>query len=339
LREIKIYAAEVGVLEKFAKINKEAALGAMREMYIRQLPRFYLEAAAIGGLLIYIGSSVAFSFPGDQIVAILGIFGIALLRLLPSVNRIVVCSQNIRYALPSLENLTQILIDIDDEKVGKKSVIRFMESIELIDVVFNYPGGNSSALGPISLKIARGDSIAIIGKSGSGKTTLLNVILGLLAPTSGSILIDGIRVSQYMLDPKKIGYVAQHSFITNDSLLENIAFHRDINPAFLENSVSVAQLGNVMRQKADTPIGEDGNGLSGGERQRLAIARALAAKPEILILDEFSSALDNETEKAVIDSIESAGDINITKIIVTHKLDSSFKCNKIIRLSRGMIIN
>ena len=101
LREIKIYAAEGGVLERFGKINNEAALVAMHEMYIRQLPRFYLEAAAISGLLLYIGCSVAFSYSNDQIVAILGIFGIALLRLLPSVNRVVVSFQNIRYALPS----------------------------------------------------------------------------------------------------------------------------------------------------------------------------------------------------------------------------------------------
>ena len=339
LREIKIYAAEGGVLEKFGKINNEAALVAMREMYLRQLPRFYLEAAAIGGLLLYIGYSVAFSYSNDQIVAILGIFGIALLRLLPSVNRVVVSFQNIRYALPSLENLNQTLSDIDSAKFTKKSAIIFIDSIELIDVVFNYPDSNAAALGPISLKIVRGDSVAIIGKSGSGKTTLLNIMLGLLTPTSGAILIDGIEVDQYMLDPKKVGYVAQHSFITNDSLLENIAFHRLINPSLLRRALSIAQLDSVITQKNNTPIGEDGNGLSGGERQRLAIARALAAKPEILILDEFSSALDSETEKAVIDSIEIADDANATKIIVTHKLDSSFKCNKIIHISNGLVVN
>jgi ABC-type multidrug transport system fused ATPase/permease subunit len=338
LREIKIYAAEGGVLKKFGIINNEASLVAMREMYIRQLPRFYLEAAVISGLLIYIGFSVSLSYSGDQILAILGIFGIALLRLLPSVNRIVVSFQNIRYALPSLENLTQILGDIDNSNFRKKSAIRFMESIELINVVFNYPGTHTSALGPINLKIIRGDSIAIVGKSGSGKTTLLNIILGLLTPKSGAILIDGFEAEHYMLDPKKVGYVAQHSFITNDSLLENIAFYRDINATFLESALTVAHLNDVMKQKKDAHIGEDGNGLSGGERQRLAIARALAAKPEILILDEFSSALDRVTEKAVIDSIESADAANTTKIIVTHKLDSSFKCNKIIHLSDGLIV-
>ena len=341
LREIKIYAAETGVLSKFEETNKAAAQVSMQEMYIRQLPRFYLEAAAVSGLLLCIGSFVALSYSGAQIVEILGIFGIAILRLLPGVNRIVVSFQNIRYALPSLNNLIHILKNIDHTHSDKKPIVSFTKSIELIDVIFKYPNNADSGqiLGPINLKIAYGDSIAIIGKSGSGKTTLLNIILGMLTPTSGSILIDGVRLDQYILDPKKIGYVAQYTFITNESILKNIAFHRILDPLFLDNAVTISQLTNVIRQKGDASIGEDGIGLSGGERQRLAIARALAAKPEILILDEFTSGLDRETEKAVIDSIEYGGDKNITKIIVTHKLDSSFKCNKIIKLSNGLILD
>ena len=212
--------------------------------------------------------------------------------------------------------------------------------VEVKNLVKKFPIGDGffTALKGVNLVFTEGEFTGLVGPSGSGKTTLLNIILGLLTPTSGTILIDGIEVDQFMLDPKKVGYVAQHSFITNDSLLENIAFHRDINTALLERALSIAQLGNVIAQKNNAPIGEDGNGLSGGERQRLAIARALAAKPEILILDEFSSALDSETEKAVIDSIEIADDENATKIIVTHKLDSSFKCNKIIQLSDGLIV-
>ena len=194
----------------------------------------------------------------------------------------------------------------------------------------------------ISFKINRGDSVAFIGQTGSGKTTLIDVILGLLVPSNETISIgDSVICKNKNSWAKKAGYVPQFIYLTDDSIRNNIVFYddKDIDIERLNIAIEQAQLKDFISslpKGLDTVIGERGIRLSGGQRQRIGIARALYNKPEVLILDEATSSLDNETEHAVMEAIEHLYG-KITMIIVAHRLTTIEKCNVIYKLQNQKI--
>ena len=187
----------------------------------------------------------------------------------------------------------------------------------------------------INLEIKPGEFLCVVGKSGCGKSTLLNLIAGLEKPTEGKILMDGIDIED--LGPtwnKIIGYVPQMVYIVDDDVRHNIAFgeeNKDIDDEKVWKALKMAQLDDMVRQLPaglKTVVGERGIRFSGGQRQRLAIARALYRNPEILVLDEATAALDNETEKEVMKAIEGLQGTK-TLIIVAHRLTTVRNCDEI----------
>ena len=194
------------------------------------------------------------------------------------------------------------------------------------------------------MKISYGEVVGVIGPSGVGKTTLINLILGLLTPNKGSILVDEKDVYKGIKSWQgQIGYVPQNVYLLDDTLKSNIAFgvsNNQISEESVNAAIKKASLANFfksMNSRIDTKMGEFGERISGGQRQRIGIARALYNDPKVIILDESTSSLDLDTEKAII------SEINLLKgkktiIIISHRYSSLTICEKIYELDNKKLV-
>ncbi|MGA1763076.1 MAG: ATP-binding cassette domain-containing protein, partial [Ilumatobacteraceae bacterium] len=195
-----------------------------------------------------------------------------------------------------------------------------------------------------SLRIASGESVGIIGASGSGKSTLVDLLIGILAPKTGTIVVNGRDISA---DPRywqdRIGYVPQHVYLMDTTIRRNVAFglnEKEINDADVEKALRSANLWEFVQSlpaRLDTVVGERGVRLSGGQRQRLGIARALYGNPEVIVLDEATSALDADTEREIVESFREIAHDH-TLIVVAHRTSTLAYCNRLIRLEAGRIV-
>jgi ATP-binding cassette subfamily C protein len=221
--------------------------------------------------------------------------------------------------------------------------VTFDREITFEHVTLRYEAGDRPALTDVNLSIRPGESIGIVGPTGAGKSTLVDVLLGLLLPTGGRVLIDGDPLSTRERGWQRlIGYVPQEVYLLDDTLRRNIAFgiaDRAIDDRQLARAVSLARLGEVVSalpKGLETNVGENGVRLSGGQRQRVAIARALYHDPPVLVFDEATAALDNQTEREVTEAIAALrGDR--TLVAIAHRLSTVQACDRLIYLRDGRI--
>ncbi len=203
--------------------------------------------------------------------------------------------------------------------------------------------GDTPTLHGISLDIPAGHTVAFVGSTGSGKSTLVKLLLRFIEPQSGHISIDGAPIDQANLQDlrRAIGYVAQDSFLADATVAENIAYA--VPMAKREDIVAAAVAAeahdfiSTLPQGYDTPVGERGQKLSGGQRQRIALARAILKNPPILVLDEATSAVDNETEAAIQRSLERIT-VNRTSLIIAHRLSTVRHADTIYVMEQGRIV-
>ena len=225
---------------------------------------------------------------------------------------------------------------------NKENLDSFKKCIEFKNVSFKYE--NATVLNNISLKVNKGEMVAIVGSSGSGKSTLVNLIPRFFDKISGKILIDDIDINDLsrLKIRSLIGIVSQDSILFNTSIKENIILgdsKGNINEK-LSESLSIANADefiNELDDQVDYNVGDNGSNLSGGQKQRLAIARAVYSNSPILILDEATSSLDSKSEKLVQDAIDKLM-INKTSIVIAHRLSTIQNANKIIVLDKGEIV-
>ena len=318
-----------------------------RSNLIIQLPRVYLELISIIGVAIIIFVMVLQGKNISIIVTFLGIFIAASFRILPSLNRIISSIQNLKLSEPVVKNLSQELINLSfyQQEYIEVGIHKFDKYINLKNISFQYENNKKKVLDNISIKILKGQTIGIIGKSGSGKTTLIDLILGLYRPTSGTIFIDEIDTLNSNESLRAlIGYVPQSIYLLDDSIKLNIAFgvlENDININLLNDVIENAQLKDFIESLElgiETNVGDRGIKLSGGQKQRIGIARALYNNPEILIFDEATSSLDNETESDFMNAIDVLKKQK-TIIIVAHRYTTLKNCDIIYNLENGTIKN
>lgn len=213
--------------------------------------------------------------------------------------------------------------------------------IELENVSFRYDKESSYVLQNISLAIQPGQKVALVGRTGSGKSTLALLLLGMFEPTEGTISFDGVPLSAMDIRTLRAqcGVVLQESLLFQDSIRQNISFHdHAMHDHEIEQAAAVAEIHDdieAMPMGYETPLAQGGGGLSGGQRQRLALARALARHPKILVLDEATSHLDVETERRVHHNLS---DLQMTQIIIAHRLSTVANADTIIVLDNGTII-
>jgi len=211
-------------------------------------------------------------------------------------------------------------------------------SLQNVNVLY----GQTPVLNDVSFNVEPGSRIAVIGPTAAGKTQLLYLLTGLIKPTSGYIKFDGHSIDEYDSQSfyKQVGFVFQDSIIFNMSIRENIAFSDIVTDASLERSIETAELNdfiNTLPDKLSNIISERGSSLSGGQKQRIMLARALALNPKILLLDDFTSRVDNNTEKKILDNIQ-RNYPGITLISITQKVNTVENYDQIILLMQGEII-
>ena len=227
-------------------------------------------------------------------------------------------------------------------KSGVKKLDNFNEKIEIYDLNFEYVK-NFPVLNNISIDIKKGETSAIVGSTGSGKSTLIKLILRLYDPTSGEIRFDETNIKDIKIESlrNKIGLVSQDIFLFEGTVFENIAYgNLDATNEQVWEAARLAECDkfiNLLPNKENTIVGERGQKLSGGQRQRISIARAILKNPEILILDEATSAVDNETEAAIQRSINTLKK-GRTVIAIAHRLSTIRNAEIIYVLEDGMIV-
>lgn len=215
------------------------------------------------------------------------------------------------------------------------------QMIEFEHVSYRYPGGSGDVLSDISFKIARGQTVAIVGSTGSGKTTLVNLIPRFSDPTEGRILVDGTDVKNYTLKQlsEKISYASQKPLMFTGTVASNVAMGCSAEPERLEAALRIAQADEFvgsLPDGAESPVARGGVNFSGGQKQRLSIARALCRRSDILILDDSFSALDFKTDRALRNGLKyGLGDTTV--IIVAQRIGTIMGADKIIVLDDGRI--
>jgi ATP-binding cassette subfamily C protein len=351
IKEAKLLGVEHYFPNRYFKHMMINARANWNQSTLNQMPKLFFEIFAVGALVAIIITLQSRGANLQSILPIIGLYCIALMRLLPAVASIVNDFQQIGFLTASvnvvhdtIRDLT-LLISSHKPNLGyRNDQMSSITQITIEHLSYKYNGAKSNVIDDISLILPRGKSIAFVGTSGAGKTTLANLILGLLKPTNGSILFNDYDVNQYQVQWRNlVGYVPQLIYLTDASIKENIALgleDKDIDESRIWeviNSVYLDGLVKTLPNGLNTLIGENGVRLSGGQRQRLGIARALYHRPEILIFDEATSSLDNETEKEVNAAIESLSKAT-TLIIIAHRLSTIKKCDCIYLLKYGKII-
>lgn len=308
------------------------------------VPAYLIEMICIAGVMLTLAIQMGNASNVDALITQLSAIAAGAFRILPALGAITSGINTITMSTPQLaacyETVQQVK-QLEEEDKNKKERqdkfkdAKFQEKIELQDISFQYPETEELVLEKVNLTIKKGESIAFIGPSGAGKTTVSDIILALLKPTEGHILMDGIDIEDLGSRWNGIiGYVPQATFIIDNTIRYNIAFGEDkkaIDDEQVWQALKIAQLDEFVRglpKGLDTKVGERGVRFSGGQRQRLAIARALYRNPDVLVLDEATAALDNETESEVMKAIERLQGYK-TLIIVAHRLTTVRKCDTI----------
>lgn len=319
-----------------------------------EIPAYIIEAVCIVGIMIILGIRIVNIPNPENFVAVLASFAIGAFRILPALGKISVAINMISSSMPGLNAVYENLIEArkfndaffateaEDEEQYRNT--EFIEGIRIRNLTFAYNSEQNKVLDQLNLEIPKGQSVAFVGESGAGKSTLADLVLGVLAPDEGEVLLDNINIRKIPVSwGKLIGYVPQSIYLSDTSICKNIAFgveDSEIDENSVKAALEKAELLDFVQglpSGIHTKVGDRGVRLSGGQRQRIGIARALYHNPEILILDEATSALDNETEKSVMEAIESLQG-KMTMIIIAHRLTTIKNCDAIYEIVDGQAV-
>lgn len=319
--------------------------------FIPNISKYTIEISVILGIALISGIQF-YLFDSNRAIAVISVFLAASTRIAPAIIRL---QQNVIYVKSSL-SAAKPTFDLIDELIGIKELERnetvinishtnFLPKVKLDNLKFTYTDATDDTIQGISLEISKGKFIAFVGPSGGGKSTLIDLILGLLAPSSGSITISGLTpVDAIKQWPGAIGYVPQDVFIENSTVKENVCL--GFNPEWVSDdlvwqALKLADLSDFVKGLEgglSYRISDAGKNLSGGQRQRLGIARALLTKPKIVIFDEATSALDAETENRVSESIlKLTGECTV--IFIAHRLSVVRGADMIYYIDKGKIVS
>ena len=340
-----------GTQATYCKIYRNADLPLRRAQanvaIVSNSPRYAIEA--LGMVLIAL---LAYSLANRPLgitsaIPVLGALALGAQRLLPVLQQGYSSWTNIRGGQASLNGV----LDLLDQPLPAyadappQSPITFQHSVTLSNLSFKYAKDAPWVLQhSLNINIQKGSRIGFIGATGSGKSTLLDIIMGLLQPTSGSLAIDDINITElnHRGWQAHIAHVPQTIFLSDTSIIENIAFGipaEQIDHVRVRQAAQKAQISSTIEswsKQYNTVVGERGVRLSGGQRQRIGIARALYKEADVIVFDEATSALDNDTEREVMEAIEALGD-ELTVIIVAHRLTTLKNCTQIVELADGTI--
>jgi len=347
LKEIKVGGLENIYINRFSDASKNYALSQTYSLAIGQLPRFFLEAIAFGGILLLLIYMISKSGNLSSALPMISLYVVAGYRLMPSLQLIYYSISNLAFINPAIDKMYEDIKNLDKNRIEQDTeILQFNNYIDLKNISYSYPNSDELTLKNINIHIPIKSKVGIVGMTGSGKTTVVDILIGLLEAQNGTIEIDGQILSNKNLRAwqRYIGYVPQRIYLSDTTIAANIAIGEEYNKINYKTVEKVSKIANLhefvkneLPQQYQTVIGENGARLSGGQRQRIGIARALYFNPKVLIFDEATSALDNNTEDAVLHSINNLGE-NITTIFITHRLSTLKKCDIIYKIEKGQLI-
>lgn len=334
---------------EIAKHRSEIANSLAEMQFMPHISKYVIEATVVLGGLLICGLQF-WLLDAKQAVATLAVFLAAGTRIAPAVLRIQTGAIQIRMNLGAAKPTLDLIDELKHlSPIGKSqdnlntAHSGFIPEVSMKEVHLSYPNKNDFALSNVSLSIAPGSVIAIVGSSGAGKTSLVDVLLGAILPSKGSVTISGETPANVIKQwPGAIAYVPQNVMVSEGTIRENIALGFPITEATDElvmSALAVAQLDQYvlnLPSGLDTYIQEKGTNLSGGQRQRIGIARAMFTKPKLLVLDEATSSLDGQTEAYISDAIRALkGDVTV--ITIAHRLSTVRDADAVIYLDRGVV--
>lgn len=354
LKEVRVLGKENFFLNQLKTASVVNAESSGTVSIFQKIPFYLLESVMFIFIITLCLSELSLGMDVQSIIAGCGILVTAGVRLLPSLFQIVSSAVSIQSNQHSLETIHKNLFNYNEEfnneipwpkkitsEVPKKSENFSVINVE--NVSYSYPETSQCTLDNINLTIKKGQSIGIIGASGAGKSTLIDLLLGLLSPTKGKIQLDGKLLHDPIAWISRFAYIPQTIYLLDASIKQNIVLDQveTIDLERLQKALKMAQLEEVIAQLpngVDTKIGENGVKLSGGQRQRVALARAFYHEREIIVMDEATAALDNETEHEVVEAIKRLHQVK-TLIIVAHRYTTVEHCDIIYRLHQGKIVD
>ena len=349
LQEIIIFRVSKYFYKLFKSKSMEVSELGYKMSFINRMPKIWFEMVAVIIISFIIIYSTLQNESTISILGILGIFFLSALKIIPSVNKILVALQSIRYSETAVISLSDDIKVFQDQKIPSKENIKFKKfnfenNIIFKNIGFKFTSDSEEILKNINFKIKKNEFIAIVGKTGSGKTTFLNLLMGLLESTSGQITVDDRDIYN---DVEKwrsnLGFVPQNINLLDDSLKKNIAYglvDNLISEVKIKKSIELSQLSTFLensKEQLDRSIGESGIKISGGQKQRIAIARALYNNPEILIFDEPTSSLDPVTTSKLFDTLKKLNNEK-TIILVSHDIRDFSIFDKVYEIKNQSIV-
>jgi ABC-type bacteriocin/lantibiotic exporter with double-glycine peptidase domain len=345
IRDVRMLGLEGPFAKTYQRSADRTAAAANRRAVVRKLPGIVLEVALLAFILAFFTLTVVREESTSEVLPVLGLFAYAGRRLQPSIQTMISAVNELQSSRVPLADLAADLATIRAEAIDIAPVapLPFERELRLEGVSFRYDNAHRDALTDVDLIIRRGETIGVCGSTGGGKTTLVDLLSGLIPPGRGRITIDDADLAgNERAWQAALGVVPQAVFLIDESLRENIALGvppSRIDAKALEDAVDLAQLRDFIEDLPDgldTVIGERGVRVSGGQRQRIAIARALYRRPSVLVFDEGTSALDNLTERELMEALARLRGSH-TIILVAHRLSTIRDADRIVFVEGGRI--
>ena len=351
IKDVKAYGQEEAFCRAFrAESYAATSMQARMDIYAC-VPNWLLET--VGFMLLFLATFLMYTLAGDSPLRVTGtiaLLAVTAWRGLPAAIRVVTSVNNFRGYLPYVHHTLTHMEMIGEWAVGghgdeaKRIRPAFERDLRAEGLGFRYEGSDAAVLEAVSFCVSKGETVGIVGESGAGKSTLMDLLMGLLAPTSGALCLDGKPLDE----PGRrglaeiIGYVPQFPYIYDATLAENVAFgvlRAEIDLARVEAACRQAAVHEFLVQLPEgyqTVLGERGVRLSGGQQQRVCIARALYRRPEVLIFDEATSSLDTKSEKQIQQTIMRLKG-SVTMILVAHRLSTVEGCDRLVWVEDGRV--
>ena len=320
-----------------------------RQRLIAEYPRYFTETLAVAGIVCVLLFFAASETTSARAFPLITLYIMATWRLVPALQTIYSDLVEIQFYMPLLQRIHAELVDAspDAGRDDDTERVALARDIRLRSVSYAYPGCVAQAVRDVALDIPKDAAVALVGATGSGKSTLADIITGYLTPQSGRVEIDGHPLTPANVRgwQKNIGYVPQDIYVIDDTVRRNVALglpDERIDDAAVERACRAAGIHDLvagsLEHGYDSVLGERGVSLSGGQRQRIGIARALYHDPQVLILDEATSSLDNRTEYTVMQAIQELAHRK-TLIVIAHRLTTVQACDRVYVLDGGSVVS
>ena len=346
IKEIKIMHKTKFFLDKFSLNNFLLNKTSILKSLLGLLPRLSLEFFGIMVILSLTIIWVVNDVPSEKILYLLGLLAISAFRIIPAVSKIVTANQQLHFKKLAVQNVINTLNrNVNNEQQIANKKIIFNSKINLVIKEFSHSKKNPFKISGINLTIEKNNFIGIVGESGSGKSTIVDILLGIyeLGDQHSFVKVDNNKIDpQTQVWQEKFGYIGQNCYLINDTIVKNIAFGLEESEIEIEKVLIALKRAELydyvqsLNDKENSLISENGLNLSGGQRQRLGLARLFYRDPEILIFDEPTSSLDNETEKDILCSIDKLKGKK-TIIMISHNLDNLKNADYIFKIFDGKL--